>query len=144
MYPVAPYILYGDGDSLYQTTLTEIMNSVNSDINVICKPNGIEIIKFLDNLPYMAHFPSCLILDVNMPLWDGICTIHTVKNNHKYFHIPCFLFSDFADGPTDSLARLTSAEKFIEKPFGQHLYQICEVLCNYCYKPAVFKKQETL
>jgi CheY-like chemotaxis protein len=63
----------------------------------VCK-NGQEGLTWLEENPY--NFPSLIILDLNMPLMDGIEFLKTIKHDDKWCAIPVVVFST-SNNPSD-------------------------------------------
>jgi CheY-like chemotaxis protein len=110
------YILYADDDADDQSVMRELLPQVLPQVELIIKDSGDDVIRFLDQLDADAELPALIILDVNMPAWDGIQTLRMIKQNEKYHEIPVMIFST-ADNETErNLAFRAGAVAFIRKP----------------------------
>jgi CheY-like chemotaxis protein len=92
--------------------------------------------QYLGRLRPGDKLPSCIVLDMNMPAWDGMRTLRALKEDNHYKNIPVFLFST-SNSPRDAeLAHNLGAEAFITKPFGQkELMSVCEEFAEFVQKP---------
>jgi len=128
-----PYILYADDDLDDQAFLTEMMRKVSPRIVLKCFPNGLELVQFLEQLPEKAVLPACIVLDLNMPVWDGIHTLRVLKGHKMYQHIPTFMFSTSSSERDVQLADALGAVAYITKPYGQkELFEVCQEFAEYC------------
>jgi CheY-like chemotaxis protein len=110
------YILYADDDADDQSIMRELLPQVLPQVELIIKDNGEDVLRFLDQLDADAELPALIILDVNMPAWDGIQTLRIIKQNEKYHEIPVMIFSTAANETERNLAFGAGAVAFIRKP----------------------------
>jgi CheY-like chemotaxis protein len=110
------YILYADDDHDDQEMLKEIFRSIESDIELINVDSGWHLINYLEALTPGSNYPCLILLDLNMPILDGIETLKRLKAHHIYKKIPVILFSttDAAEGIQES--KELGAEDFVTKP----------------------------
>lgn len=128
-----PYILYADDDLDDQAFITEMMRRVNPAIAIRSFMNGLELVQFLEQLPERSILPSCIVLDLNMPVWDGMHTLKVLKQHRAYQAIPTFMFSTSSSDRDMSLAESLGAAAFITKPYGQKdLFDVCREFAEYC------------
>ena len=136
---VAPgdnYLLYADDDADDRAILTEMMRQVDASIPLLALENGLQLVAYLNALLPGDKLPSCIVLDINMPGWDGIQTLKSLKEDHRYHEIPVFLFSTSTSPQDATAANALGAEAFITKPFGQReLMAVCEEFAAFVQKP---------
>jgi CheY-like chemotaxis protein len=124
--PGLRYILYADDDPDDQAFLCEMMRKVDSGLSIKCFPNGLELVQFLEGLPANAVLPSCIILDLNMPVWDGMHTLKILKDQPTYRPVPVFIFSTSSSERDTHLAVSLGAIAYVTKPYGQsELLRVC-------------------
>jgi CheY-like chemotaxis protein len=139
-----PYILYADDDLDDQAFLSEMLRKVNHNIQTLCFDNGLELVQHLEALPVGALLPACVILDLNMPVWDGMQTLKVLKTHSQYADIPVFIFSTSTSERDTHLAESIGAVAYITKPYAQNdLMKICQEFAEYAiieprYKSAQF------
>lgn len=137
-----PFMLYADDDLDDQAFLSDMMRRVNPGIGMSCYPNGLELIQFLEKLPPNTVLPSCIVLDLNMPVWDGMHTLKMLKEHPIYQQIPTFIFSTSSSERDTSLAESMGAIAYITKPYGQKdLMEVCQEFAEYCGMEAKRKIQ---
>ena len=128
-----PYILYADDDLDDQAFISEMMRRVNPEIRIRTFMNGLELVQFLEQLPEHSVLPSCIVLDLNMPVWDGIHTLKVLKQHRAYQTVPTFIFSTSSSDRDIALAESLGAAAYITKPYGQkELLDVCRDFAEYC------------
>lgn len=138
----SPFMLYADDDLDDQAFLSDMMRRVNPGIGMNCYTNGMELMQFLEKLPQNAVLPSCIVLDLNMPVWDGMHTLKVLKEHHIYQQIPIFIFSTSSSERDTVLAESMGAIAYITKPYGQKdLMEVCQEFAEYCGMEAKRKTQ---
>lgn len=128
-----PYLLYADDDMDDQAFISEMLRRVNPAISIHCFANGLELVQFLDRLPGGDILPSCIVLDLNMPVWDGMHTLKVIKQHKLYHPVPTFIFSTSSSERDMALAENLGAVAYITKPYGQkELLDVCQEFAEYC------------
>ena len=135
------YLLYADDDEDDKAILVEMMRRIDSTINVVTTENGLDAVKFLETLRSGQTLPACVVLDMNMPIMNGIQTLEAIKKNPVYQSIPVFLFSTSSNPSDVATTNELGAEAFITKPYGQkELLEVCEEFAAYCQRPINIKQ----
>jgi CheY-like chemotaxis protein len=138
-----PYILYADDDPDDQAFVAETLRKVNHNIRMQCFENGLQLVQYLEDLPQRSVLPCCMILDLNMPIWDGKHTLHVLKNHHAYDQIPVFIFSTSASAKDIHLASAQGAVAYVTKPYAQNeLLEICQEFAEYALMEPRYKISE--
>lgn len=128
-----PYILYADDDLDDQAFVMEMMRRVNPAVALKSFMNGLELVQHLEELPVNALLPACIVLDLNMPVWDGIQTLKVLKSHKDYQVTPTFIFSTSSSERDISLSASLGAVAYITKPYGQkELFEVCQEFAEYC------------
>jgi len=134
------YLLYADDDEDDKAILVEMMRRINPEIGVVTTENGVQAIKFLESIEDNDPLPSCIVLDMNMPIMNGTQTLEAIKKNPHYKNIPVFLFSTSSNPSDVATTNELGAEAFITKPYGQkELLEVCEEFADYCTRPLLQK-----
>ncbi len=134
--PTENYLLYADDDEDDRAILVEMMRRVDPSVPVLTTENGLELIQFMGAINPGDKLPSCVVLDMNMPVWDGIRTLRALKEDTHFRNIPVFLFSTSTSARDAALVNSLGAEAFITKPFGQkELMSVCEEFAAFAQKP---------
>jgi len=75
----------------------------------------------------MEYFkPQLIILDIMMPIVNGITMCRELKNDSRYKHIPVYILSATNDDKMISSALAAGAEKFISKQV--HMSQLINMV----------------
>lgn len=139
--PNEKYLLYADDDEDDKAILVEMMRRIDPAITVVTTENGVDAVKFLEALKDKQALPACIVLDMNMPIMNGIQTLGALKKSPVYNTIPVFLFSTSSNPSDIATTNELGAEAFVTKPYGQkELFEICEEFAAYCQRPANIKK----
>lgn len=78
--------------------------------------NGKEALKYLERVPVDGELPGLIVLDLNMPVLDGISTLTLLKSSSRYKHIPVVIFTT-SQNPVEKRKCLElGAVDFITKP----------------------------
>jgi len=84
--------------------------------------NGMEIIKYLDNITEPAHYPDLIVLDQNMPRMNGSQTLQSLKENPRYAPIPVAIYTTYSDKRLMEESCAAGALTVIEKPISPSGY----------------------
>ncbi len=110
------YLLYADDDPDDRETVIEILSEADPALRVVCVPDGRETMRFLDKLPAGTPLPCCIVLDVNMPIWNGLYTLEQLKASKQYSKLPVYMFSSSKARSDYDQSLSLGAEDFINKP----------------------------
>jgi CheY-like chemotaxis protein len=87
------YLLYADDDMDDIEMVQEMIQQIDSSLKLITFNDGIELIDYLKELPNNTVLPCFILLDMNMPQYDGIKTLRLLKADHALMNIPVVMFS---------------------------------------------------
>ena len=94
-------ILLAD-DDLEQMALTRYcLQQLEPDATIIGACNGWELLEWLDT-QNGKKLPDLIILDLNMPAYDGRKTLAALKSGPRYAHLPVVIFST-STAPLDQM-----------------------------------------
>lgn len=125
-------VLYADDDEDDRELLEKSFNAFSSNVEIVTFVNGVEIIRYLEDLNGLDPAPCLIILDINMPLLNGKEALERIRGMHRYFEVPAILFTTSVQ-----LADKTFAERhnagFITKPiYAEQLTSIVEIFVDHC------------
>ena len=127
-----PLIVIAEDDAddqfLFQTAFEE--NGLTFQIKFV--NNGVELVSYLDSCNGtgdQAHFPSLIILDLNMPKKDGREVLNEIKNHPTYKIIPVIIFTTTKNEMEVKRCYELGANSYIVKPvsFDGLLHIISEI-----------------
>jgi CheY-like chemotaxis protein len=116
--PKGAYFLYADDDPDDQEFFQAMVEQLDPSINVVLVNNGLELLQYLNNVS-KGNLPCCIVLDINMPIWDGIKTLKALKVEEKYMSIPVIMFTTSRSLRDNELSLMLGAQGFITKPVNQ-------------------------
>lgn len=90
------YLLYAEDDPDDVLFLCDMLSFTDKEHPVYTVPDGLEVIRFLENIPPGDAYPSLIVLDIGMPRLDGIELLQLLKTDDKYRMIPVLIFSNYA------------------------------------------------
>jgi CheY-like chemotaxis protein len=109
-------ILYIDDDSddclFLQTSLADAGNTVK----LICANSGEEAIAYLNSID-PTSLPRLIVLDLNMPRWDGRRTLHYLKSQPRLADIPVIVLSTSESKQDKDACAMLGAASYLKKPF---------------------------
>lgn len=137
-----PYILYADDDPDDLFLLKEMLNNVQPRVTMQGCESGKEAFSFLESLPAGDLLPGVVVLDLNMPDWNGSKTLEVLKNNEVYKDIPVFIFTN-SDHPKHKAHALElGAVDFITKPYKkEEMISVCESFAAYAHSASKIKQR---
>jgi CheY-like chemotaxis protein len=85
-------ILYVDDDNDDCLFLKASIEDAGKKADVICANDGEEAVNYLNSVS-SDLLPSLIVLDMNMPRWDGKKTLEYLKSNPQLANIPVAILS---------------------------------------------------
>lgn len=113
------YFLYAEDDKDDQELLTEVIARLDPTMEVVCCNHGLELMQFLEDLPAGEHLPCCVVLDLNMPIWDGLETLSRLKKHASLKDLPVVMFTTSSAERDAQRSLALGAEVFLTKPLRQ-------------------------
>ena len=103
-----------------------------SDIVVEHAYEGEEALKVLENQKLSGDFPCLIVMDINMPLMDGIKTIECIKKDDQLKNIQIVVFSTSLKTLDEEYIKKQNIEA-LTKPLEWSSYkEIAKKLLTYC------------
>ena len=117
------YFLYADDDLDDQEFFRSMINDFDPTLDVVIVNNGLELLQFLNKLNSNDRLPCCIVLDINMPVWDGIRTLKALKVEDSLRNLPVVMFTTSRSLRDNELCLQLGAKAFITKPVNQQEFQ---------------------
>lgn len=114
-------ILLVDDDQDDSIFLSETF-AANYFSNLVCTSGGEEAIRYLNSVS-AAELPSLIILDLNMPKWDGRQTLNYIKANSRYSGIPVVILSTSDNKIDKEICKRLGAVSYMQKPYHYEGYK---------------------
>jgi CheY-like chemotaxis protein len=117
-----PKILYVDDDSDDCIFLLESFAATTTDTDLVCASGGEEAINYLNSIQEQ-ELPSLIILDLNMPKWDGRQTLNYIKSKPQLADIPVVILSTSENKMDKEVCRRLGAASYLQKPYHYDGYK---------------------
>lgn len=124
--PIPPenvYFLYADDDPDDQEFFRSMVGDLDANLEVVLVNNGLELLQFLNNLAEGERLPCCIVLDINMPIWDGIRTLKALKVEERLRNLPVIMFTTSRSLRDNELCLKLGAQAFITKPINHKEFE---------------------
>ncbi len=112
-------VLLADDDEDDRLFLTEALLKVDADIQILQAENGVELVDLLNEKNFNGQ-PSLIVLDMNMPLMNGLETMALLKSKPEVAKIPTVMLSTASDKGSSESAMKAGFQDYYVKP---HLVQ---------------------
>ena len=115
-------ILYVDDDSDDCMFLKTSMENAGHKANLICATDGEEAVNYLNSVNSDA-LPSLIVLDLNMPRWDGRKTLTYLKSQPHLASIPVVIMSTSDNKREKEACQQMGAAAYQVKPYNFNDYK---------------------
>jgi len=88
----------------------------------VCASGGEEAINYLNSIQEQ-ELPSLIILDLNMPKWDGRQTLNYIKSKPQLADIPVVILSTSENKMDKEVCRRLGAASYLQKPYHYDGYK---------------------
>jgi CheY-like chemotaxis protein len=118
----ATRVLYVDDDQDDCFFLKQSVEDEHLPLELVYCADGEEAISYL-NSTLSTELPALVILDLNMPRWDGRQTLSYIKRQAHLKHIPVIIFSTSENRVDKEFCMLAGASAYFKKPFHYEAYK---------------------
>ncbi|WP_052324245.1 response regulator [Flavihumibacter sp. ZG627] len=126
-------ILFAEDDEDDREFLMHALRNVGSYHKVHMATNGKEALEILFNLSPEDGLPCVIILDLNMPVLDGIQTLEILNHKASFQHIPKIIFTTSASEIDRVRSLSKGATDFVVKPSNMpDFVKTVEGMLRYC------------
>lgn len=115
-------ILYIDDDSDDCYFLGLSLSEAGTATDLVCATDAEEAISYLNSAD-ATNLPSLIILDLNMPKWNGRQTLSYIKNQPRLSHIPVIILSTSENRSDQEACSSLGATSYFKKPFHYEGYR---------------------
>lgn len=111
------HILVADDDDDDQMLIAEAISVINRDqVKVTRVFNGVELLKYLhENCKTKLH-PDVLLLDINMPMLNGLEALTKIREDRQLKDLPVFMISTLRTPEREEQSIDLGAKHFYTKP----------------------------
>ncbi|HET7897226.1 MAG TPA: response regulator [Flavisolibacter sp.] len=115
-------ILYIDDDSDDCLILKSSLEDCGNSANLIFANDGEEAVRYLNSVS-PASLPNLIVLDLNMPRWDGKQTLRYLKSQPHLASIPVVVLSTSINETDINACASLGAASYFSKPFHYDGYK---------------------
>lgn len=116
-------ILYVDDDPDDTELFTEVVKERHPEFTVKAANNGFEAIKQLHKAKSNQVLPCLIIMDINMPIFNGKDAMLQIKRDSQFKSIPIVMFTTSPKQPDDSIF-VEYGVDIIQKPASYDMLKI--------------------
>lgn len=117
-----PVILYIDDDSDDCMILKSSLKDAGNASELICANDGEEAVNYLNTLS-PTSFPNLIVMDLNMPRWDGKQTLRYLKSQPHLASIPVVILSTSESKQEQDTCAQLGAVSYFKKPYHYDGYR---------------------
>lgn len=107
------HIFFVDDDEDYSFLIEQALDEIGIAVKLSTAYNGIEALNFLSNGEVI---PDMIMLDINMPMMDGLTALEQIRTKEIYKNVPVIIFSTTEDPNTVNEAYRLGATLYLRKP----------------------------
>lgn len=133
------FLAEDDPDDQYLLELA--FNEQAEPIAIQCFENGKLLYEALRAIGPDEQWPHLILLDLNLPVWDGKRTLELLKKNPSMSHIPVVAYTTSRSQTDIDEVYALGANSYIVKPARfESLLETVDVLTRYWFKHVRFSK----
>lgn len=125
-------ILYIDDDHDDLHLISEAFLKYTDKLLVVSASNGRDGFHALEQMKQKGSLPCLIIMDINMPVMNGLETLVKIKNTKEFRHIPVVIFSTSANHTDEEFARKWGADYMMKPSNYLHLENLTKEFVSKC------------
>lgn len=135
-------IFWADDDKDDVAIIGDALSEVQTNVSCLFFENGMELINALNSKKFAAP-PEFIVLDINMPLMDGLETLGILRQNPVYRDIPIIICSTSLRQIETSRMNFAGANEYIVKPscFREFVTMVAHLVKTYGAKTAHYTQK---
>lgn len=136
-----PFILIADDDQEDRYLLTTAFEEIGRSNDIYLVENGLQVFTYLDASIEQTNIPSLIVLDLNMPILNGMETLSRLKAHSLYKDIPVIMFTTSVHEVEKEKCLAIGAADFIKKPAR---FQQTVSTAKFLHESAIENRQSAL
>jgi CheY-like chemotaxis protein len=136
-----PFILIADDDQEDRYLLHTAFEEIGRSNDIFLVENGLQVFTYLDSSMEQTNMPSLIVLDLNMPILNGMETLLRLKAHNVYKDIPVIMFTTSVHEVEKEKCLAIGAADFIKKPAR---FQQTVSTAKFLHESAIENRQSTL
>ncbi len=131
------FLIEDDQDDQYMFKM--ILAELGFDYDLVCFENGLEAYEFLTKATFSESSdqktqPDIILLDLNLPVWDGKKTLSVLKKDLRFQAIPIIIYTTSKSEHDITECYSLGANSYISKAAEYDLLQIqIKTICRYWF-----------
>ena len=126
------YIIFADDDADDLELITGFFKQYNDKVNVLEFMDGREVMEFLDRYAPAYGLPLLIVLDINMPRYNGKETLLSIRKHDQCKNIPVVIYSTSNNLSDEEFCRDNGASWVTKSSNLEGVRQIAKVLADFC------------
>jgi CheY-like chemotaxis protein len=111
-----PFILIADDDQQDRYLMLTAFEEIGRRNDIFLVENGMEVFTYLDASVQEQDMPALIVLDLNMPILNGMETLSRLKAHQVYKNIPVIIYTTSIHEVEKEKCLKIGAVDFIKKP----------------------------
>jgi CheY-like chemotaxis protein len=136
-----PFILIADDDQEDRYLLHTAFEEIGQSDDIALVENGLQVFSYLDTSLEQSDMPALIVLDLNMPILNGMETLSRLKAHSLYKNIPVIMFTTSVHEVEKARCLEIGAADFIKKPAR---FQQTISTARFLHESAIENRQATL
>jgi CheY-like chemotaxis protein len=136
-----PFILIADDDQEDRYLLHTAFEEIGRSDDIALVENGLQVFAYLDTSLEQSDMPALIVLDLNMPILNGMETLSRLKAHKLYKNIPVIMFTTSIHEVEKARCLEIGAADFMKKPAR---FQQTISTARYLHESAIENRQATL
>lgn len=125
-------VLYADDDRDDKELVREAFQEYSRNIQLLTFGDGLELLRFVEQLDSFEPLPCLIILDINMPRLNGKQTLQALRQMERFQDVPVVLFTTSTLPSEAAFARSFDAG-FVVKPLHtSQIFQLVDKMVDHC------------
>lgn len=126
------YIIFADDDADDLELITGFFKRYNPDTRVVEFRDGKEVIQFLDDFAHASNLPLLIVLDINMPRFNGRETLAAIRNQPSFQKIPVVIYTTSISESDKTFCEQMDASWMNKPSRVEDVEQIARILSDFC------------
>jgi CheY-like chemotaxis protein len=111
-----PFILIADDDQEDRFLMHIAFEEIGRSGDIYLVENGMQVFKYLEDSMQQDAMPALIVLDLNMPILNGMETLSRLKAHTVYKNIPVIIYTTSVHEVEKAKCLEIGAADFIKKP----------------------------
>lgn len=125
-------ILYIEDNEDYIEFVKRAIQKVNNQVSFGVVMDGKEALELIDNVYDMKKVPKLILLDINLPDYNGLDLLAKIRANKATRYVPVVMFSSSENQKDMMKAFDWGANAYLVKPVGlAPLTETLQSVCNF-------------